>query len=165
MENSLDNILTDYKTINLVEKTQLLLKKGSIPYKGINNEIWYSVQLSNSKENNGKDVAVYREENGNYIIDVFENVSGCGKQYQLIGKGGGQEYSTPYFVNWDGQNFMVVPYWNETNERVVGMSIYDFTSRYTVLTIGIQDNSKVVLSGQMYESYGATEYPQIYWSK
>ena len=63
------------------------------------------------------------------------------------------EIGSPYFVRWDGINYMVVPVWREENDEILGIEIYDYyTSRFLGVITGIRvdDNGERKVRSQMY---------------
>lgn len=64
-----------------------------------------------------------------------------------------RETGSPYFISWDGINYMAVPVWREENNEILGMEVYDYYSTDFVGVItGIQvdENGERKVKSQEY---------------
>jgi len=167
--NRLNDISLSREILNISDKVMILFKKGTLPYIGMLNDVWYYMDLSTENQKGGKDIVVYHEESGSKVFYFFNNICGNGKSFELMGKGIGKGDTVPYSVKWDEQIFSILLYKRREDNRVVGMTIYNCIGTCSVLTIGIQEESKVNISYQGYVDIrnadsNSTEYPKVYWS-
>lgn len=59
----------------------------------------------------------------------------------------GQLGSRPYFIEWDGTNYLAVPYWNREGENIIGVAVYMYDHNYggRVLAIGKNSDSSICI--------------------
>lgn len=139
-ENVLDEYLlaisAEYRKIEDREKDELIHGELGIEYFAPlydEDDIWYLVSLTEW----GDDLVICRQlEEGYELTYIFLNYMNCGYGEPPY-TGGGQKNSTPYFIQWEGVNYIVFPYWNRAENRIVGAAVYLHTGGYgDAVTIG-----------------------------
>ena len=137
-------------------------------------DVWYRLSLSEF----GDDIVVCHEMAEGYVYNYyFMNVEAFGIYSEPAFTMGGQKRNHPYFITWDGTNYIVIPCWNRAEDRIIGMAVYDYYHYIngSALSIGINSDGTPYLYEQVsylttgtassYHAQNSTGSPMIFLGK
>jgi len=136
-------IEAEYEILDETEKNRIMNDSKDIfllsynYYKGTDSDQWYLVDLYDKK-----DVVIWHQGEEMAEILFFEYYVN-GNSYSKALRSGGQKRSQPYFIKWEGENYMAIPYWDENEENIIGVTVHVYDYQNYLIGIGIDDNSRI----------------------
>lgn len=127
-------------------------------YEGTDSDIWYLVDLYEKD-----DIVIWHQTKENTNILFFENY---GNSYWKALGVGRLRKDQPYFIHWEDENYLAIPYWDDCEENIIGVTvhIYDNQSdKHDVVGIGIDQNSQITTCYQAYNigNYGGSPWYRV----
>ena len=142
-DKKLKEISVEYKVLNTSEKKEYFTEQQAEDYAGLAyyciekeplllKDKWYLVSLSEY----GEDIVIESYDlGGDKCIYCFENLLGSNVYTEppmwAIEE---RKIGSPYFISWDGINYMAVPVWKEGSDEILGIEVYDY---YTTEFVGV----------------------------
>ena len=173
---SLKEIEAEYEVLGEEEKQVFDLdlpeeERGiglALYYPSIRTDNWYRVSLTDE----GDDIIVeHVGEDGCTVNYFFWNIEGWHTYSDVPLRAGGQPESCPYFIEWDGENYLAIPYWDRGTKNIIGIVVYKFGNNYGggVLAVGKNSDSSICVIPQTcgtvarlkYLPYNATKWPIV----
>lgn len=145
-------IEAEYQILDRDEKKQFLDSCKSIEllsyehYEGTDDDIWYLVDLYEKD-----DIVIWRKKEEYTDILYFQHFEFENRYFYAQGVDVGRtKKDQPYFIHWEGQNYMAIPYWDDSEENIIGVSIHIYGSGYSVVGIGVDENLQITVCYQNY---------------
>lgn len=137
-------------------------------YSEFEDDNWYRVSLTEA----GDDIIVeHVEEDGCTVNYFFWNDERRNIYSQPPMRAGGQAGSQPYFIEWDGENYLAIPYWDRDGKTVIGVTVYKYwhCDYGEVLAVGKNNDSSICIIPQVTSlgekywqfPFNATEWPIV----
>jgi hypothetical protein len=146
-DKRLKEIAAEYKVLSTSEKREYFTEQQAEDYAGLAyyciekeplllKDKWYLVSLSEY----GEDIVIESYDlGGDKCVYCFINLLGSNVYTEppmwAIEE---REIGSPYFISWEGVNYMAVPVWKEGNEEILGIEVYDYhTTEFVGVITGI----------------------------
>lgn len=137
-------IEAEYRILDEDEKKQFLNSSKRIcllsyeHYEGTVDDIWYLVNLCEKD-----DIVVWQKRENHTGILYFQ-------RHEPGVDVGRTKKDQPYFIHWEGKNYMAIPYWDDSEENIIGVSVHIYDSGYSVVGIGADENLQITVCYQNY---------------
>ena len=146
-DKRLKEIAAEYKVLSTSEKKAYFTEQQAEDYAGLARycieeeplllkDKWYLVSLSEY----GEDIVIESYDmGGDKCVYCFVNLLGSNVYTEppmwAIEE---REIGSPYFISWEGVNYMAVPVWKEGNDGILGIEVYDYhTTEFIGVITGI----------------------------
>lgn len=171
---SLQEIEVEYELLGEEEKKAFDLPENrqgeglAWYYSYVKDDNWYRVSLTED----GNDIIVEHVgiRDGCKVNYIFWNCEGKQTYREIPMRAGGQEGSRPYFIEWEGENYLAIPYWDREGETIIGVTVYKYLGyKAEVLAVGKNSDSSICVIPQIIGGgykfydfpYNATEWPIV----
>lgn len=144
-------IEAEYQILDENEKKQFLDSCKDIDilsyehYEGTDDDIWYLVDLCEKD-----DIVIWRKKEECTDILYFQHYVENRYFYEPGVDVGRTKKDQPYFIHWEGKNYLAIPYWDEAEENIIGVSVHIYDGQYNVVGIGLDENFQITVCYQGY---------------
>ncbi len=146
-DKRLKEIAAEYKVLSTSEKREYFTEQQAEDYAGLAyyciekeplllKDKWYLVSLSEY----GEDIVIESYDlGGDKCIYCFVNLLGSNVYTEPpMWAVEERKIGSPYFISWDGINYMAVPVWKEGSDEILGLEVYDYhTTEFVGMITGI----------------------------
>ena len=134
-DEAMEKIACESRTLTFQEKQQMRQEHPELEkYYGA--DTWYEADLTQT----GGDLVMCKKTWDGYNISfIVSHMGGTDSYSNNPLFAGGQKNCEPYFIQWDNNHYVVYPYWDDKNEKIYAMAIYDLNSDNKIheLSIGL----------------------------
>lgn len=114
-------------------------------YEGTDDDIWYLVDLGKKD-----DIVIWKMRENRTGILYFQHYGESRYFYEPAVDVGRTKKDQPYFIHWEGKNYLAIPYWDEAEENIIGVSVHIYDGQYNVVGIGLDENFQITVCYQTY---------------